>query len=184
MDADLSALSIPNTVITSLDREPGDDTYALSSVQTTQTSGFDLSHQSVAATGLQVLATQLGQQSRVVTVGSFDAAGQTVVLSYGGQADTTTVYESKTVTMTLTTVGTDATNLAAAGYLITALGGNPTNGLVLVGTRVQGDSMPRPRIVVIPIRGLDLTSLFTGGDAIVGYVFRASAGVHIYIGEQ
>jgi hypothetical protein len=35
-------------------------------------------------------------------------------------------------------------SLAAQGYIITAIGGDPTNGLLLVGTRVKGDTMPRP----------------------------------------
>ncbi|HEX7552658.1 MAG TPA: hypothetical protein VF378_03840, partial [Geothrix sp.] len=30
------------------------------------------------------------------------------------------------------------------GYIITAMGGNSTDGYLLVGTRVQGDSMSRP----------------------------------------
>ena len=35
-------------------------------------------------------------------------------------------------------------SLAAQGYIITAIGGDPTDGLLLVGTRLTGDTMARP----------------------------------------
>ena len=35
-------------------------------------------------------------------------------------------------------------SLAAQGYIITAIGGDPTDGLLLVVTRLTGDTMARP----------------------------------------
>jgi len=37
-----------------------------------------------------------------------------------------------------------ATNMASQGYIISAFGGNDTDGYILVGMRVQGDNLPRP----------------------------------------
>lgn len=85
-------------------------------------------------------------------------------MSYGWQSDITTIYEAKAVAATGDTFITEATNLAAAGYIITALGGDPTDGLILVGTRVQGDTMSRPIQFVTPngTQGqLDKTVQFT-----------------------
>ena len=39
---------------------------------------------------------------------------------------------------------TAITNLANQGYIITAMGGNASNGLLIMGTRVQGDTLARP----------------------------------------
>jgi hypothetical protein len=58
------------------------------------------------------------------------------------------VYETQT---TLLSPGGDvganvlsaATILANDGYIISAFGGNDTDGFILIGTRVQGDSLPR-----------------------------------------
>ena len=137
LDSDLSALAVPNTVITSLDLEPAHNTYGISSIQTSQAGGFEFNSQTVPPDQFQVVASQLGAASRVVTAVSFDGSGQVFVLSYGWQSDTTTIYEAKVAPATLDTIGAEATALAAAGYIITALGGNPTNGFFLVGTRVQ-----------------------------------------------
>jgi hypothetical protein len=34
--------------------------------------------------------------------------------------------------------------MAGEGYIISAFGGNDTNGYMLIGMRVQGDTLPRP----------------------------------------
>ena len=44
-------------------------------------------------------------------------------------------------------MATAATTLANDGYFISAFGGNDTDGYILVGMRVAGDTMPRPVIV-------------------------------------
>ena len=38
----------------------------------------------------------------------------------------------------------EAQTLANQGYFIGAVGGNDTDGYLIVGMRVQGDTMPRP----------------------------------------
>jgi immunoglobulin I-set domain protein len=149
LDADLQALATPNNVITSLDLEPANSVFAVSWLQTTAAGGFSAISQSVASADVQAVASQLGEQSQVVTALTFNA-GQVQILAYGWQGDTTTIYEATAVAATGDNFITEATSLAAAGYIITALGGDPTDGLILVGTRVQGDTMSRPIQFVTP----------------------------------
>ncbi|HKR28694.1 MAG TPA: immunoglobulin domain-containing protein [Acidobacteriaceae bacterium] len=144
--ADLVTYSASNMVINSLDEEPGNDTFALESTNTTQTTGFAMTHSVADVSDLQVLATQLGLQSKVITAVSFNAAGQLDVLSFSWQSDPATPYDALVAPVTLDTVAAKAQQMAAEGYIITAFGGNVTSGFVLVGTRVQGDSIPRPLI--------------------------------------
>ncbi len=140
------SLLSPNTVVTSLSISTEDDRYVLSWLQTSQTGGFDLAQHRVNPSQFQTAAMQEGQTSRVITAVSF-AAGQLVYFSYGWQSDTSTVYETQVATATFTNVGAVALTLATQGYIITALGGDAIDGLVLVGTRVQGDTLPRPILV-------------------------------------
>ena len=46
-------------------------------------------------------------------------------------------------------VGSAATALAGEGYFISAMGGNDIDGYVLVGMRVQGDTIPRPLVLTV-----------------------------------
>ena len=131
-------------VITSLDLESVDGLFALSWIQSTQASGF-LRHQVVVAPAdLQAAALQEGAAGRVITAISYDA-GQVTCLSYGWQADAGTVYESQVATSSVANAAAAAADLAAQGYIITASGRADDDGNVLfVGTRVQGDTTPRP----------------------------------------
>jgi len=149
LDADMQTVIAPNTVITTLDLHPANDLFAVSWLQTSAEGGFSALTQSVAPQDVQAVVSQLGEESQVVTALSFNA-GQVQLESYGWQSDTTTIYEAKAVAATGDNFITEAASLGAAGYIITALGGDPTDGLILVGTRVQGDSMPRPMMFVTP----------------------------------
>ena len=85
----------------------------------------------------------------MVTALTFNA-GQVQISAYGWQGDTTTIYEAKAIPVTSDTFIAEATSLAATGYIITELVGDSTDGLILVGTRVQGDTMSRPIQFVTP----------------------------------
>ena len=168
LDADLQTLATPNIVITSLDLEPANGVFAVSWLQTSAEGGFSAISQSVDPADVQAVASQLGEESQVVTALSFNA-GQVELLSYGWQSDTTTIYEAKAVAATGDNFITEATSLAAAGYIITALGGDPTDGLIFIGTRVQGDTMSRPIQFVTPTgtQGqLDKTVQFTSQEVL------------------
>ena len=146
------------SVITSLDLEPASGLFALSWVQSTpasnasaqswdqstQASAFLANQNTVAPANLQATATLEGAAGRVITALSYDA-GQITCLSYGWQSDVGTVYESQVVTSSTSNAPTAATNLAAQGYIITASGrADDAGNVLLVGTRVQGDTMARP----------------------------------------
>ncbi len=150
VDSDLQSTVAPNVVINSLDIETTMGTYAVSSVETAQTGGFDYKLETVpvgANQQAQIQATAVadGEASRVITAVSFNDASQLAYLiSYGWTGDTSTVYEAQTIVVTPDNVGSAAVTLAGEGYVITAFGGNPTDGYILIGMRVQGDGLPRP----------------------------------------
>jgi hypothetical protein len=91
---------------------------------------------------LQGASTEEGASGRVITAVTLQGT-QATYLSYGWQGDAATVYETRAVTATSSAVGASATDLAQQGYIITAFGGNDTDGFLLVGTRAQGQTAPR-----------------------------------------
>ncbi|MGH9514065.1 MAG: hypothetical protein ACRD3P_00100 [Terriglobales bacterium] len=183
VDSELRSLVNGRNVFTSLDLELSNNVYAASWVESASGGGFQYFQQTVSSDQFQAVASQLGQQSRVITAVSFDISGDVYFVNYGWASDVTTPYEVKTAGATAGTLSSAATNLANSGYIITALGGNSTNGFLLVGTRVQGDSLARPVMVVTPKSGTDLDPLMQSGDAIVGLIVNADFS-NTYIGEQ
>jgi hypothetical protein len=134
----------------------------------------------VATSALQENATQEGSRSRVITAITFNA-GQAEYYSYGWTADPVTIYEAKVSVANFDTVSAAAADLAAQGYIITAFGGNTTDGFLLVGTRVQGDSLPRP-IRIVPL-GQQAAQLWQPGYAIVAVLQNPDYSL-TYIGER
>jgi len=142
-DADLEWIAAPNVVITSVDLEPANDSYAAAWVFTEQAGGFDLKREIVAPSDVAATVAQDAVENRVVTAVSFDSQGQANLFSYGWSGDTTTAYETKTVIAKADDVVTQATSLAKDGYILSAFGGNDADGYIVVGTRVQGENVPR-----------------------------------------
>lgn len=173
--ASIGSLDAPNTVITSLELSPINDVFGLTWIRSAQSSGFDSMQHSVSPTDFQAAATQEGQQSRVITAVSYDN-GQITYLSYGWTGDTSTVYETQIISATLDTVADAANTLASQGYIITAMGGDAglSSNVIIVGTRVQGDTLPRP-VLVVPLSG-SYDPLAKGGYAIVGVAQKEQLG--------
>ena len=145
----LQAIVAPSVVIDSLDFEPANGLFATAYVQATQylhqAGGFDYRLEVVSPDQLQTTVADDGAQSRVVTAVSFDANHQANVISYGWTGDTTTIYEAQTVIAhSASEIVDQAETLAAEGYFISAFGGNDNDGYMLIGMRVQGDTMARP----------------------------------------
>jgi hypothetical protein len=167
------------------------DVFALSYIQTTQSGGFDLAQHTVAPSDFQAAATQEGAHSRVITAVSYNA-GQ-ITYSYGWQQDISTIYETMVSTATISTASSLAQNLAAQGYIITATGSDRSSEgshVVLIGTRVQGDTVPRP-MMVVPLAQLNtgLPQMFQQGYAIVGVAIQSTSAasavaVQDWIGER
>jgi hypothetical protein len=169
----------PNTsdaVITSLDLEPASDLFAVSWIQTrpangaaVQGNGFVMVQNTVADSQLQAAATAEGAAGRVITAISANEPGEVTYLAYAWQADPTTLYDLKVVTASTAGAPAAAGILAAQGYIITATGQADGSGkLFLVGTRVQGDTMPRPFEAVQG--SSELQSMQQQGYAIVGVI--------------
>jgi hypothetical protein len=150
IESALQSMAAPNVVIDSLDIETTMGTYAVSSVETAQDGGFDYKLETVPMgpnlqAQIQARAAADGVASRVITAVSFDDSSQLVYLvSYGWTGDTTTIYEDQTVVAQLAGAVPDAITLASDGYIISAFGGNDTDGYVLIGMREKGDTLPRP----------------------------------------
>jgi hypothetical protein len=186
LDSQLRSLDDGHSVITSLDLELSNMAYAASWIKSASVGGFQYFQQTIAPDQFQAVGSQLGEQSRVITAASFDESGDVYFVNYGWLTDQATRYEVKVSTASLDTIGVEATNLANAGYIITALGGNPTAGFLLIGTRVQGDTLPRPVLVVPTNTAADLDKvdqLMKSGDAIVGLILNTDFS-NTYIGEQ
>jgi hypothetical protein len=169
-----------SSVVTSIDFEPANVLFGLSWIQSSQQSGFQLAVQTVAPADLQAAATAAGANSQVITAISYDpgsnySAGITF-LSYGWQTDTSTIYEAQVMTVSPANAATAAASLASQGYIITALGlADSDADIVMVGTRVQGDTMPRP--FMSSTDSNSSTTIFQQGYAIVGIVSYPSPTV-------
>jgi hypothetical protein len=142
----LQSVAAPNVVINSMDIQSS--CVGVAWVQTAQAGGFDQRLETIpSGTGqqaqIQALAEMDGTESRVVTAVSFDTSGNAYLLSYGWTGDTKTTYETQVEVVTASQVTSTATTLAGEGYFISAFGGNSTSGYLLIGTRVEGDTLPR-----------------------------------------
>lgn len=170
LESELNNLSVPNTVITSLDLEPADQVFGVVSMQSNQGGAFDMAQQTVSLSDLQAAANQEAAHSRVITAVSYNA-GQVFYVSYGWQGDVSTIYDTQVAaSASVDDAPSLATNLAAQGYIVTAMGvgSNSTNGVVLIGTRVHGDTAPRPFTT-------NAIECFTNGYAVVGIVAEDAA---------
>jgi hypothetical protein len=180
--------SDPGSVITSLSFVPVADAVALGFIHGNTSSGFDRAEYTVPASGLQGLATQEGLRGRVLTAIAYDGA-QATAFSYGWAGDPSTVYEAKVVFGTLDTATDLIKGLAADGYILTSTGSTQAadgSGVILIGTRVQGDTMPRP-ILVGDVIAKTTGPVFAQGYAIVAVVDEIQNNVLVqknYIGER
>lgn len=172
------------SVVTSLDLEPANVLFAVSWIQSSQQTGFELVQNTVTAANLPAAATQEGASSRVITAIS-NNAGQITYFSYGWQTDTATVYETQVVTTSPTDAPTEAASLAAQGFIITAAGLADSSGnVILVGTRVQGDTMARPFIAAQGSSAIQ--AMMQQGYATVGVIVDLSSPTnpYTYLGER
>jgi len=131
-----------NSVITSLMIDEPSRVYATSGLQSDQMREYDLTWGSVAPNALQAAASQAGVRGRVITAVAFKG-GKVVYLSYGWSRAASSEYEAKVVPTSFDSVTVNAAKLAGEGYIITAVGGNDSDGFLLVGTRVAGQTAPR-----------------------------------------
>lgn len=183
----------PQSVITSLDLEPANSLFGLSWVQPTPTTSsapsaqgtaYLLEQGTVPAADLQAAVTLAGASGRVVTAVSNDG-GPITYLAYRWQADPSSVYEAQVVAASTAGAPAAAAALAAQGYIITATGQADSSGnILLVGTRVQGDTLARP--FVAAQSSSTYLSLQQQGYAKVGVIVDLSQPLqpYTYLGER
>lgn len=159
-----------DTVITSLDLEPAVGVFAVSETATSQAGGYHLVPAVVPLNGLQAAASAEAAQHRVITAVSFDS-GQVHYLSYAWDHDSSPGYDAQIAQTDIPNAGTAAMSLAASGYIVTAVGGDSTDGFVLVGTRVHGNAAARS-LLVNPGPSVDLS-----GYAVVAYLVEPTGSV-------
>lgn len=170
LDASLNSRSNGSSVVNSLDIEAGNHVFAIGWIQGSA-KGFDCKHEIAPMSGVSALVASDGAKSRVVTAISIDR-GQVHFLSYGWSSDRTTIYDTSVSTASYDNIPAQAIALAKGGYIITAFGGNPTDGYILVGTKVHGDWIPRPILTFPPT---DATVSVTG-YALVGQAIDLAEG--------
>ena len=160
-----------SSVVNSLDLEPANILFAVSWVQSAQQVGFIREQNTVALADLQAAVTQEGASGRVVTAIS-NNGGPITYFAYGWQSDTATVYEAQVVTASPSGASDAAASLAAEGYIITATGlADGDNNILVVGTRVQGDAMPRPFSAT---QASQVPTMQQQGFALVGVIVDAT----------
>jgi hypothetical protein len=182
--SDLQAISATNNaVIISFDPEPGNKVYAVAWVQTAQAGGFDYRMEAVPPAQLAATVAADGASSRVVTAVSIDAStGLADLISYGWQGDTTTAYETTTQIVSPQNITSAASAMAAQGYIISAFGGNDTNGYALVGMRAAGDTMARA--LWYSLNGTVTQANNQDSAYFTTLVYMAESGAQIVIAEQ
>ncbi len=175
--------SSSSSVITSIDFEPSNALFALSWIQSGTVQGFTLFQNNITVANLQAEATREGANSRVITAIS-NNGGQITYFAYSWDADLTTIYEAQIATASPSGAPAAAASLAAQGYIITAMGNADDAGDILfVGTKVQGDSMPRAFIAAQS--SSQFLTLHQGGYANVGVsVDLSQSNPYTFFGER
>ncbi|HET6933817.1 MAG TPA: immunoglobulin domain-containing protein [Candidatus Angelobacter sp.] len=181
--SDLKALPT-NAAITQLDFQPANNAYAMSSVKSDPVQNFTpVTSATAVLADFAAAASHEAVLSHVITGVTFNG-GLVNYVSFGWQSDTTTQYEVQVATAaTLDDVPVQAALLAQSAYIVTAIGGDPTDGYLLVGTRVQGDTMPRPFKVVSSTNANPGPELFSQGYALIGTVEHPGVDI-TYMGEK
>lgn len=157
-----------DSVVHSLDIEAANNVFATAATSTSTSSGFHSRLDHVALADISATVSEAGEAGLVVTALSLDSSSTAYVLSYSWDQDTDSIYDEVVKSVTYDSLETIAQQLASQGYVISAFGGNQSNGFYLVGTRLQGSTTPRS-IVAYTVSGSAAppASDFASGYAVV-----------------
>jgi hypothetical protein len=178
LGSDLTSLG-GNSVMTSLDEQTesglAEDIFAYS-VETdpTVSNGFTLERVQATDATLATTVSAMAAKGVVVTAVSANSSGGIDVVAYGWTGDAGTAYDAQTVLTSYASVGSQALGLAQEGYIVTAVGTADANQVLLVGTKVRGDTLPRNLFYSSLQEGSGGTS--SAGQIVVGNVFGNDAG--------
>jgi hypothetical protein len=185
---DLASLNSTNSVLTGLDIEPIANAVGYSAVQGTSLGTFTGTMKTVPIGQLNADIVADGLAGNVATAITDNGDGMVSYVTYSWSANAGVAYDSTLVLTNYSGLASSAANLAAQGYIITAIGGDPQSQIMLIGTKVQGDTLPRSLLTVFPFAGGDLSQLQSQGYAVVGLVLQLNnSGTPIadtWIGEK
>lgn len=176
LGSDIAGLTT-NKVVTFLDIDSVNQAYGMTWASTSLNIHFTAVQGTVATTGMQAAASAAGEQGQVITALSF-FAGQIYYVAYGLDVAPSSQFDVQVAPATLDSLGSTATALASAGYLITAAGGNYTDGFLLIGTKLQGDSTARP---ISLVQGLPIS--LSRGNSTVFWV-NVNGQPFLCVGQQ
>jgi hypothetical protein len=142
-------------------------------------SGFACAKQTVPPANLDSALSATGAIGAVPTAISPDN-GNVTFYACTWKSDSST-YDVRLQQATSSTVTSAVTALAQAGYIITASGGSGDN-LFFVGTRVHGDTVPRPFLVIQA--GQNPQPLADGGYSPVAVGADTNGSILFFIGEK
>ncbi|MFZ0742792.1 MAG: hypothetical protein WAM85_00205 [Terracidiphilus sp.] len=155
------------------------DSAGFSVVGRNDASGFACQKQTVSLANLASALSTAGAAGAVPTAISPDS-GNVTFYACTWEADSFK-YDVQLQLATSSTVASAADDLAQAGYIITASGGSGDD-LFFVGTRVQGDAVPRPVLVIQA--GESPQPLADGGYSPVAVGADSNGNVLFFIGER
>jgi hypothetical protein len=174
--SDLAGLGA-NAVVTSLDEQNGPGfaygivAYSVE-MDPTVSGGFSMERATVTDATLATTVAAMAAKGEVVTAASVNSAGGIDLVAYGWSGDQGTAYDAQAVLTTYAGVGLQAESLAQQGYIVTAAGTADANQMLLVGTKVHGDTLPRNLLYA----GSQSGGTASEGQIIVGHVFGNDAG--------
>jgi hypothetical protein len=177
LGGDLASLG-GNSVMTSLDEQTesglADDIFAYS-VETdpTVSSGFTLERAQATNATLATTVSAMPAKGVVVTAVSANSSGGIDLVGYAWTGNAGTAYDAQTVLTSYASVGSQALGLAQEGYIVTAVGTADANQVLLAGTKVHGDTLPR-NLFYSSQEGNGGTS--SSGQIVVGNVLGNDAG--------
>lgn len=152
---------------------------AFSTVWANDASGFACTKQTESLANLESALAASGAAGAVPTAISPDS-GNVTFYSCTWKSDSFT-YDVQLQQATSATVVSAVTALAQSGFIITASGGSGDN-LFFVGSRVHGDNIPRPILVIQA--GQSPQPLADGGYSPVAVGADSNSNVLFYIGEK
>lgn len=153
-------------VVNSLDFSQNAGAYAFQGTCSSGIYKYTRSMKTLPMIDIQKEATAEGLLSRVITAISF-IGDEATFISQGWDGDGDSKYDVDVEFATVDTFQDVARTLADNGYLITAIGGNSFDGYIFVGTKISGDSRPRPLIIW---NSVDNQPIYRG-FAYIGHIF-------------
>jgi hypothetical protein len=179
-DLDFFINTLPDSaVINSVAIDQSFNSAGFSTVWANDASGFACTKQTESFANLESALTASGAAGAVPTAISPDS-GNVTFYACTWKSDSFT-YDVQLQQATSTTVVSAVTALAQSGFIITASGGSGDN-LFFVGSRVHGDNIPRPILVIQAAQSPQ--PLADGGYSPVAVGADSNGNVLFYIGEK